>query len=180
MNTQAITRIIQEKRKCLNAIILLLLISCFVSCQKKNDVPQNNNEVKATVVVSPTSTININATGSKTRMGCANCAGTIVEGTNEANAAVYITVNPPSSSVPNLACVTSTGTYVFDCQYRPNVADPNTPIYGSFGGSMTFIAINDHYMEGSFTTVCRCISQGCAFGVDSVVVTGSFRGDHFN
>jgi hypothetical protein len=60
---------IQEKRKYLNGIILLILIGCFISCKKKNDIAPNNNEVKATIVVSSTSTITINATGSKALMG---------------------------------------------------------------------------------------------------------------
>src|SRR5438477_9781207 len=131
MNTQAISRVIREKRKCLNAIILLLLISCFVSCKKKNDVSQNNNEVKATVVVSPASTIPINATGSKALMGCGIFGGgTFVDGTNESNAAVYITVYNS-----NIGCVTSPGSYGFSCEYRTNVADQNTPIYGNSGGN---------------------------------------------
>jgi hypothetical protein len=153
--------------------ILLLLISCIIACKKKNAEAPNNNEVKATVVLSSGDTVNINATGSKAEMwGCAPLGG----GTNEANAAVYITVYDTG-----IRCVTSPGTYSFDCQYRPNVADSNTPIYGGTGSSITFTVINDHYMEGSFTAVvCRCISTGCVFGVDSVVVTGTFKGDRLN
>lgn len=168
------------ERKCLNVTLLLLLISCFISCKKGNDVPPNNNEMKATVVVSPASTININATGSKARMGCSFLGGgTFVAGTNEVNAAVYISYVYST----NFSCVSSPGTYNFSCEYRKNVADPNTPIYSNNGmnpGSITFTVINDHYMEGSFTAVSRCNSPGCAFGVDSVIISGTFKGDHLN
>lgn len=151
INTSGLLR---EERKCLNAIILFLLICCSVSCKKKNDGPRNNNEVTATVVVSPSSTININATASKALMGCENFGGgTYVDGTNETNAAVYITVYNS-----NIECVTSPGSYGFSCEYRPNVADQNTPILSNNGvnpGSITFTKVNSNYMEGSFTAVCR-------------------------
>jgi len=159
--------------------ILLLLVSCFISCNKKNDIAANNNEVKATVVVSPTSTITINAKGSKAFMGTTIFGvGTHIDGTNEANAAVYIT-----AFSGGIMAVTSPGTYSFICEYRTNVANQNTPIFsnnGMNGGSITFTAINDHYMEGFFTAVCRCNSGGCVFGVDSVIVNGTFKGDHLN
>lgn len=169
--------VILEKRRCLDSTIFLLLISCFFSCKKGNNIPPNNNEMKATVVVSTASTININAAGTKARMGCSLFGGTYVEGTNEANAAVYITTN----SI-NFSCITSPGIYSFACQYRPNVADPNTPIYSNIGpnpGSITFSTVNDHYMQGTFNAVCRCITPGnCISNVDSVIVTGSFKGDY--
>jgi hypothetical protein len=157
-------------------ICTLLIVS---SCKKSStgDVTSTNYEVKATVVVSATSTITINATGSKAKMGCAVLgAGTYVEGTNEANAAVYIVVYAPGFS-----CVTNPGTYNFTCEYRKNVADLNTPIFSNNGinpGSITFTAINDHHMEGFFNAVSRCNSTGCAFGVDSVVIAGTFKGDY--
>lgn len=166
-------------------IIVYALVSITVitsACKKKNDTNStNNNEVNVTVVISPTSTININAKGSKATMGCSFNAfvGTTnqVAGTNENNAAVYIQI--PLSSL----CVTSPGTYSFSCEYRKNVADPNTPIWANNGinrGSITFTAVNDHYWEGNFNAVCRCVSTGCVFGVDSVIVNGTFKGDHLN
>jgi len=159
--------------------ILPLLISCFISCKKKNEVAVNSNEVKATVVVSPTTTINISATATKALMGCASLGGgTYVDGTSASNAAVYI-----SLYASGVMCVTSAGTYNFSCEYRKNVADPNTPIFSNNGmnrGSITFTTVNDHYMEGFFTAVCRCNSGGCVSGVDSVIVNGTFKGDHLN
>jgi len=160
-------------------LILLLFISCFISCKKKFEITPNNNVVKAMVVVSPTSTININAAGTKAVMGCSFWAGgSYIGGTNEANAAVYITVYGT-----NFSCVSSPGTYSFNCEYRKNVVDPATPIYSNNGinrGSITFTTINDHYMEGSFTAVCWCNSPGCVPGVDSVIVSGTFKGDRLN
>jgi hypothetical protein len=159
--------------------ISFLLIGSFISCKKKNEAPPNNNEMKATVVVSPTKTILINATGSKVVMGmCASLGGgTYIEGTNEDNAAIYITVYETG-----IRCVTAPGTYEsdFSCQYRPNVSDQATPIYAKSSGNITFTTINDSKMEGSFTAVCKCISPGCVFGVDSVIVIGTFKGDPLN
>jgi hypothetical protein len=152
---------------------------CFWGCKKNNvAVVQKMTEVKATIVVSPTSTININSTGSNAKMGCsATIVGsmTFIVGTNENNAAVYI-------EIPlNNLCITSPGTYNFSCQYRKNVADPNTPVFSNNGinpGSITFTAINGHHMEGSFIAVCWCNSSGCVFGVDFVNVSGTFKGDY--
>lgn len=151
---------------------------CFWGCKKNNvEVVQKMTEVKATIVVSPTNTININSTGSNAKMGCSSSGGgTYVDGTNEANAAVYI-----SLYASGFSCVTSPGTYNFSCQYRKNVADPNTPIFSNNGinpGSITFTSINGHHMEGSFTAVCWCNSSGCVFGVDFVNVSGTFKGDY--
>ena len=157
--------------------VLILFMSCFISCKKKNDIVPNNNEVKATVIVSPTSTITINAKGSKTWMGTASFSGTVIQGTNEANAAVYINVFSGVAFLP----VTIPGTYSIRCEYRTNVASQNTPIYSNSGtnaGSITFTTINGQFMEGFFNTVCRCFSPGCAYGVDSVIVSGTFKGDY--
>jgi hypothetical protein len=152
--------------------IFPFLICCFISCKKKNAEPPNNNEIKATVVLSSGGTVNVNAKGSKAQMGYAPYGGyTYLGVTNEANAAVYI----------NIFSQVTPGTYSFDCEYRPNVADANTPSYGGSGGSITFTVINDHSMEGYFTAIsCQCIPPGCVFGVDSVVVSGTFKGDHLN
>ena len=157
----------------------LVLVTVIISaCKKKNEILPNNNEVNATVVVSPTSTITINAKGAKAIMGCSLFGGgTFVDGTNSLNEAVYL------SYISGITCVTSPGTYRFDCQYRPDVSSSSTPIYQNIGvnrGSITFTAVNLHYMEGYFNAVCYCHSTGCVFGVDSVVVTGSFKGDYLS
>jgi hypothetical protein len=136
------------------------------------DEPPNNNEIKATVFVSPSNTVVINATGQKANLiKCVTLGGgTFVGGTNENNAAVYITVYETG-----IRCVSDPGSYdsTFFCQYRPNVEDPATPIYGNTSGSITFTTITDNYMEGFFSAVC-------SNGLDSVIVTGTFKGDRVN
>jgi hypothetical protein len=87
----------------------------FSSCKKSStgNVSPNKNEVKATVVISPTSTIMINATGSKAQMGCSSLGGgTFVSGTNPGNAAVYISYVHSTG----LSCITSPGAYNFSCE----------------------------------------------------------------
>lgn len=157
---------------------MILITVCISACKKKNDpIPANNNEVNTTVVISPTSTITINAKGSKVKMGCNLWGvGTFINGTNDDNAAVIISYVYGSGS----SCVKTPGTYNFSCEYRKNVADPNTPIWSNNGanrGSITFTAITDNYMEGYFNAVSRCNSGGCVFGVDSVIITGTFKGN---
>jgi hypothetical protein len=60
------------------------------------------------------------------------------------------------------------------------VADPNTPIFSNSGinkGSITFTVVNDHHLEGYFNAISLCNSPGCAFGIDSVIIAGTFKGD---
>ena len=162
-----------------NIIYVILLIAVFTSaCKKKPDAaPPNTNEVNATVVVSPTSTITINAKGSNAKLGCSFWGGgNFISGTNETNAAIYIAyVNGSGAS-----CVSNPGTYNFSCEYRKNGTDSNTPIWSNNGanrGSITFTAINDHYMEGFFNAVSRCNYGSCVIGVDSVIINGTFKGN---
>ena len=147
---------------------LLVLIIIFNACKKKNDEPPNNNELKATVVVSPVKTVIIDAKAEKAIMGCANIFGntyTYIDGIGESDAALYITVVDA-----NIQCITGPGTYSMDCEYRVNVNDQSTPIFVDQAGSITFTAINEKYMEGFFNAVC-------VYGIDSVVVSGTFKGD---
>ena len=162
-----------------NAILLLLLVSIFVTCKKESDdPPPNNNEVKATILLPSGNTININATATKASMGCLISLGggyTHIDATNTANAAVYMSIY-----VPVTTCVTTPGTYNFNCEYRVDFTSGSTPIYSNLlatnRGSITFTTINDHYMEGTFNAICRCASPGC--GTDSVAVSGTFKGDY--
>ena len=162
-----------------NIIYVIVLIAVFTSaCKKKPDAaPPNNNEVNATVVISPTSTITINAKGSKAKMGCSFLGGgNFISGTNETNAAIYIAYVYGSGA----SCVSNPGTYNFSCEYRKNGTDSNTPIWSNNGanrGSITFTAINDHYMEGFFNAVSRCNYGSCVIGVDSVIINGTFKGN---
>lgn len=163
---------------------LVVMMTLTSSCKKQNDViPPNTNEVNATVVVSPTSTITINAKGSKAKMGCSLWGGgTFINGTNDANAAVIISYVYGSGS----SCVKTPGTYNFSCEYRKNVGAPNTPIWSNVPvnggsitnrGSITLTVANDHYYEGYFNAVAKCASSGICGDVDSVIINGTFKGN---
>jgi len=70
-----------------STVIFILLVLTF-SCNKKNSAPTNNNEVKATILLPSGNTININATSTKTSMGCLISLGggyTHIDATNTAN-----------------------------------------------------------------------------------------------
>src|SRR5688572_1089611 len=182
MKKQNLFPTVQNVKSKYNLLFTLVSIFFFLftGCKKKNDTqPPNNNELNATVIISPGNTININATGSKARMGCFPWGGgTFVAGTGEAHAAVYISYVFSNSST--FACITAPGTYDFSCEYRKNIADPNTPIFSKIGtnrGSITFTVVNDHHMEGYFNAVSWCNSFGCAFRIDSVIIAGTFKGD---
>lgn len=161
------TRQLKRSFVCVS-LITTLLIS--IQCNKGPDSPPNNNEFNALVVLANGTQVNINAKGTKATMGCASLGGgTYVNGVNSNNAAVYI-----SLYASGVMCVTKTGTYPFQCQYRPNIASQVSPIYENIGvsnpGSITFTSITDKTMEGFFNAVCR-------YNVDSVVVTGTFKAD---
>ena len=168
-----------KKGRWLNTILLFLLVSSFATCKKgSDDPPPNNNEVKATILLPSGNTININATTTKALMGCSISlvgGSTHIDATNSANAAVYMSI-----FVPATTCVTTPGTYNFICEYRVDISSASTPIYSNLTatnrGTITFTTINDHYMEGFFNAICRCASAGC--GTDSVVVSGTFKGDY--
>ena len=77
-----------------------------------------------------------------------------MQGTNEDNADVIINVYDTG-----IRCVTNPGTYIFLCEFKPNIKDVNIPIYSSSGSgaTMTFTAMNDRYMEGYFSA-CANVS----------------------
>ena len=144
-----------------------------VGCKKDGPpaLHPNHNEVNATVVFVSGPSIIINAKGTKAPLGLNSFwgSGSYVDGTNDANNAVYISIYPG---------ITGPGTYNFTsgyrCEYRINATSGATPIYvnsGINGGSITFIKANTQEMEGSFTAVCR-------YGTDSVMVSGTFKGDY--
>ena len=153
------------------SLILICLVN--LSCNKKDDAPVNNNEFKATVILSSGSIVNIDAKGTKAAMGCGLLgSGTFVSGSNESNAGVNMTVYGAGSS-----CVTIPGTYSFRCEYRVNTVSTSTPIYENHfaanNGSITFTAVNNSYMEGHFNAVCVLPPRA-----DSVTVIGSFKGNY--
>ena len=153
-----------------STVIFILLVLTF-SCNKKNSAPTNNNEVKASAILLSGATVIINAKERKATMGCNPLGGgTYVVGTDESNALVGISV---------LACVKTLGNHsgFYICQYTPNSTLPTSPNYSASGpnaGSITFTSLNEKYMEGFFSVVCYRTAT------DSVIVSGTFKGDQLN
>lgn len=156
-----------------HTIALSILLCFFSGCKKNSDTPSpvNNNEMNATVLLSNGSTVIINARGTKAILGVSGPLGSpgYIEGTNETNNAVYINLFP---------AITRPGTFNYAqgyrCQYRVNTTSNNTPIYENWSntaGSITITTVNDSYLEGSFTAVCRYPPS------DSVVISGTFKGN---
>jgi hypothetical protein len=148
-------------------------VCCSLACNKQAPpLPPNHNEFNATVLFFTSGrTINVNATGPKAIMGCD--FGTFVEGTDTSNASVYC-----RPIINYIECITTTGTYPFSCEYRTDITSNIAPSYANYGtahpGSITFTVKDQRHMEGYFDAVCK-MNNG-----DSVVVTGTFKGDHLD
>jgi hypothetical protein len=84
-------------------------------------------------------------------------------GNNVSDASVQLLVNTGSN--PN------NGTYPFQCSYitAGGATYLNTAVANP--GSITFTRIDDYNLEGYFNAVCK-------LNADSVIITGSFKGDH--
>jgi hypothetical protein len=161
-----------------NSVLFILLLSSLifvlaVGCKKDGPpaLPPNHNEVNATIIHISGPAITIQATGTKAPLGLNGWfgGGGYVDGTNDANNAVYISIYPG---------IAGPGTYDYTsgyrCEYRINATSGTTPIYmnsGANAGNIIFTKANRQEMEGSFTAVCR-------YGTDSVIVSGSFKGDY--
>jgi hypothetical protein len=151
--------------------ILSLCSIIFFGCSKNSDDPiPNNNEVNATVAHTNGSLVIITARTDKAILGLRSPLGGpgYMYGSNAANAAVSVNLYPS---------ITSTGTFDFAtgfrCGYRVNAGSTSTPIYDNTnfnGGSITITVFRDGYIEGSFNAICRN-------GNDSVIVTGTFKGN---
>jgi hypothetical protein len=159
----------------------MALLSVFIpACNKNKDtVPPNTNEINATVLLTTGSTITINAKGTKAVMGCTLLGGgNFLYGTSDNNAYVYL----GSIYGPGFSCVSAPGTYPLVCEYKTNRADPATRAWSNMGtnrGSITFTVVNDHYLEGHFNAVSKCISAGCgSSSMDTVVINGTFKGNY--
>lgn len=157
----------------MKALLFTSLIIFFISCKKEKSPGNNlnlNNKMNAAVKLSSGETIQINQTGRKVNIECSIFGGTYIDGTSEANAAIYIDI------WDSFDCITRPGTYTasYSCQYRPNVTLQSAPIYiNNLGvinpGSITFTKIGNHYAEGNFNAICKYLS-------DSVMVSGTFSG----
>ena len=159
----------------LQAITLLTIM--LYSCDDKTVDPKKFNEIIAEIVdVTPGHTLNFKATGSNTTMGCdIYNISTFISGTdvNNANATIHISVTQ---------CVTSEGNYgiqgYYDRSKRNEAYDPD--FTSKQNGSITFTKLDGKHIEGNFNVVLYCVFpyNNCD-EKDSVIVSGSFKGDQF-
>lgn len=156
-------------RKYLCGIFVFLLLTTLITCKKKSDKdPVNSNEFKAIIIRAPGDTIKINATGFNASFCCCIIGGgTILKGADEANNVIY---------AKTAGCISDPGTYNFGCEFGVS----NAGFYNAIGtnkGSITFTAISADYIEGYFNAVSKCFWGSCNINVDSVIITGSFKGN---
>lgn len=158
----------------LQIISIILVIALLVSCRKKIEMPPNNNEIRATIIFSSGKQIQIYGKNTKARMGWDWIGMTYLEVSDDLNGLVSFTAFP---------AIKSPGTYNnFSVQFRPATVQ-RLPDYDNFQlsntgslanrGSVTFSRINDHNMEGAFHAVCWART-------DTVIITGTFKGDYLN
>jgi hypothetical protein len=150
-----------------------MIASCLISsCGKKSTAPANNNEFNATVKYVSGNSANVNVKGGPALMGCSFITGSYyVQGMNSPNGSVSI--NFPDTS---RNCNLGPGTYHnISCLYRKEVASGQIDYDNSAkNGSITFTTLTSSRMEGYFNAVCYFTTQ------DSVIVNGTFKGDHLN
>lgn len=157
-------------------VICMLALFNFQSCKKSSNPPVNNNVVSASVIVSPTQTIPFQFTGDKAHIGCGFTGnGPSIWGETDAFALLDLRV-----SNSTFTCVVAPGTYPLICEYRKNTHDPAGAIFSNFGrapGSITFTVNDGNNIEGFFSAISWCQSTGCNPATDSVIVSGTFKGN---
>jgi hypothetical protein len=151
--------------------LAILIIACLLSlaCKKERQIFRGK-EVKATIILSSGSTVEINTSPGNAYIGCGilyvSAQGpSFIQGINDAyTAAIILSVGD--------TCIVHAGTYKFTCQYvkdysgqsityqNDSVADP---------GTLTYTVVKDDYVEGTFHAVCK-------YDMDSVQVNGTFKG----
>jgi hypothetical protein len=174
--------IISEKRKFLTAMLFVYL-SSMLSCSKKDSSPNDfsNNVVKATIVYTNGSTIEMTSKAEKASIGC-SIEYSFVRGTSEANAIVGLTASDTSSGTLYTSCIRRSGAYYnFTCQYTPDVTAQIMREYNSRGAitdSVKFTAVTDHYMEGEFNAMCIAdfYNSQVVLVSDTIIVSGTFKG----
>lgn len=157
-------------------LLLLVTISTHISCKKKNDLPPDNDEVKATMTFSSGIVLNTHTTGMNARMGCDIYGITsFIESNDEINGRITIT------HFGN--CVSATGTIdKVDIQYLRYPNSQSSPVYNNsivrtpgssleYSGKVTFTTVTSDYLEGNFNAVCWSYQ-----GKDSVIISGTFKG----
>jgi len=148
-------------------------LACLLfSCGKKSSAPSNNNEFNATVKYVSGSIANVNVKGGPVLMGCSYITGSYyVQGTNSPNGTVSINFPDTSGN-----CKLGPGTYHnITCLYRSDITRGEIDyVNRANNSSITFTTLTSSIMEGYFSAVCYFTSM------DSVIVNGTFKGDHLN
>jgi hypothetical protein len=155
-------------------LLCFIIVTIFGGCSKKPTVRPNHNQIVATVLLSSGQTVTVTGNGTSAIMGCSSFGGgSYIDATDPVNGKVYLNIHN------NFSCITAPGTYTYQCQYRKAVG-PNEAIYQNQAGkgSITYATASNNLIEGSFAAVCKCVSPECVAG-DSVIVSGTFRGDFF-
>ena len=153
-------------------MLVTMLANLISSCGKKSTAPANNNEFNATVKYVSGIIAKVNVNGGPALMGCSYITGSYyVQGMNSPNGTVSINFPDTSGN-----CKLGPDTYHnITCLYRSDVTRGEIDyVNSSKNGSITFITLTSSQMEGYFSAVCYYTTA------DSVIVNGTFKGDHLN
>lgn len=151
---------------------ICLISFCFSlsSCKKLLHIPDNENELKATVQFSSGQIVTINATESAAFMDCQ--FDFVIQNQQYPAAGLALDIHNASYN-----CITSAGTYYapyFSCSF--GTAGTQSVLYSNTGvtnpGSITFTSFSDSKVECYFSSVCKN-NVG-----DSVIINGTFKGNH--
>jgi hypothetical protein len=157
----------------LKAVLITIMLS---SCDHKTVDPKKFNEIIAQIVdVTSGQTLDFKATGSNTMMECdIYHISTYISGTDPDNGNANIEISVP------LECVTTEGNFGIQGSYdRNKIGEAYEPDFTSKGsGSITFTKVDGQHIEGNFNIVLYCVFpyNNCD-EKDSVIVSGSFKGD---
>ena len=157
----------------LQAVAFMTIMLC--SCDNKTVDPKKFNELIAEIVdVTAGQTLNFKATGTNVLMMCdIYNISTSISGTDANNANAYIDVEATQ-------CVTTEGNYGIQGYYdRSKISEAFQPDFASTrNGSITFSKVDGKHLEGNFYVVLYCVFpyKNC-HEKDSVIVSGSFKGD---
>ena len=156
--------------------LLLLSLVSFLSCKKKVDSPPNNNEIKATIRYKSGQQVDIYVTGSKAVMGKCGIlgGGWHANALDDSGGSLYLSAG---------RCIDSAGHYNnVHVMYFPNGKLHSSPMYENYiipipGGPtslsiFTFKEVRKDYVDGAFSSMAW-------YQKDTVLITGTFKGDHF-
>jgi hypothetical protein len=167
--------IMKSVKNIVPAVLLLVSGICVLSCKKEKG-HLYFREIRATAVLGSGEVINFNVNQPpQANLGVDPYVGyPYISVTNEYNSKIYMSVADISGlGGPNQAGTYPSGSYRYVCHFiLNNLATPgeeysNTP-YNP--GSITFTRFETNYMEGNFFAYCK-------LGTDSVLVSGTFKGE---